>query len=37
MEKTCAGYGEVTCDPGDPDCTNATEHTSWGKIKKRFK
>ncbi len=26
-----------TCNPGDPDCENAVERTSWGKIKKQFK
>ena len=33
-EITCEGYPEHTCDPKNPDCCNATEHTSWGKLKK---
>ncbi|HUV36274.1 MAG TPA: hypothetical protein VMX58_04960 [Patescibacteria group bacterium] len=34
---TCEGYPEHTCDPQNSACCNATEHTSWGKLKKMAK
>ncbi|MCK4236300.1 MAG: hypothetical protein KAX38_04215 [Candidatus Krumholzibacteria bacterium] len=35
-EITCAGYEGYTCDPKNPECTNDTERTSWGQLKKQF-